>query len=623
MRFPYRMRKYQNEIVADINRILETKGNLVLEAGLGSGKTICALFPTLSYALDQGKKVLYITRTNSQQKQVIHELRMLGVPGMGIQGRHNLCPTFRGSGDLNRGSPDELSKLCIDRKNAVLKGDSGACAFYDNSLKIDEEEVRDELAKIPTVEEFSSFCRKRRLCAYELTKQFLDECRLVVAPYIFFLRPVIRKSLLEWMNVEPKDLILIVDEAHNLEEYLRELLTAELSVQGLSLAGREALEHGNQEVLDIFTTSDFCLLITNLIRKFANDYMREDDALLPRTVLEDELLLDIGTSKKLDQIIKNLLFHGEMIRELKRKRNELPRSHIFHLGSFLELWTKSDDEGYVKLVSDRKNPTLVLYCLDTRDATQVMRKCHGTIHMSGTLKPLEQYRDSMGLPEDTLLRAYPSPFPRDNKAIFYSDDVTTKYEEFRKEENLMLIRNHVKELSGLNRNTAVFFPSYDALDEFEDLREAMGKTVFVETRGAGQEELIDTINRFKTSRNSMFFGVIGGRLCEGIDFPDQELEVVVLVGIPYPKPSARQRALVLYYDLKFRSGWEYAVRAPTTRKMNQAIGRLIRKEDDRGVAIILDRRAKGFGDEMTGLKRLGDGLSDIEGFLTRRLPSSS
>jgi DNA excision repair protein ERCC-2 len=236
---------------------------------------------------------------------------------------------------------------------------------------------------------------------------------------------------------------------------------------------------------------------------------------------------------------------------------------------------------------------------------------------------LEQYRDSIGLPEDTLLRVYPSPFPPENKVIFYTDDVTTKYEEFRKRENIMLIRKHVESLSGLKRNTAIFFPSYDALDEFEDLRNSIGKKVFVETKGAGQEELIETINRFKTSRNSMFFGIIGGRLSEGIDFPDQELEVVVLVGIPYPKPSARQRALVLYYDLKFRKGWEYAVRAPTTRRMNQAIGRLIRREDDRGVAIILDRRAKGFGDEMNGLRRLRDGLSDIEGFFTRRLPSSS
>jgi DNA excision repair protein ERCC-2 len=623
MRFPYPMRKFQDEIVADIEGILETEGNLVLEAGLGSGKTVCALFPTLSYAIEHGKKVLYITRTNSQQKQVIHELRMLGVQGMGMQGRHNLCPIFRDSSDLSRGRPDELSKLCIDRKNAVLKGDSNACSFYNNSLKVDEEDIRRELEKIPTVEEFSAYCRKGRLCAYELTKQFLDECKLVVAPYIFFLRPVIRKSLLEWMNVEPKDLILIVDEAHNLEEYLRELLTAELSVNGLSLAGKEALEQGNEEVLDIFTTSDFCLLMSNLLRKFVNEYMREDDALLPRTALEDDLLLDVGTSKKLEQIIKNLIFQGEMIRELKRKRNELPRSHIFHLGAFLELWTKADDEGYVKLISDRKNPTLELYCLDTREATRVMRKCHATVHMSGTLKPLEQYRDSIGLPEDTLLRVYPSPFPPENKVIFYTDDVTTKYEEFRKRENIMLIRKHVESLSGLKRNTAIFFPSYDALDEFEDLRNSIGKKVFVETKGAGQEELIETINRFKTSRNSMFFGIIGGRLSEGIDFPDQELEVVVLVGIPYPKPSARQRALVLYYDLKFRKGWEYAVRAPTTRRMNQAIGRLIRREDDRGVAIILDRRAKGFGDEMNGLRRLRDGLSDIEGFFTRRLPSSS
>ena len=34
-----------------------------------------------------------------------------------------------------------------------------------------------------------------------------------------------------------------------------------------------------------------------------------------------------------------------------------------------------------------------------------------------------------------------------------------------------------------------------------------------------------------------------------------------------------------------------AVKVPAVRKMRQAIGRLIRSETDRGVAVILDRRA--------------------------------
>jgi DNA excision repair protein ERCC-2 len=549
---------------------------------------------------------------------VIHELRKINIFGMGIQGRHNLCPIFMKNEELKNGKPDELSKLCIDRKNAVLKEDADACRYFHNSLKIEEGKIKSVLEGIPTVEEFSVYFRDRGLCAYELIKQFLSECHLVVAPYVYFLNPVIRKSLLEWMNVELKDVILIVDEAHNLEGYLRDLLTAQLSVKGLSLAGREALEHGNQEVLDIFTTADLCLLISNLINKFSDEYIGEEDALLPRSALEDELLLDIGTSRKLDILTKNLLLFGETIRELRRKNGRLPRSHIYHIGSFLNIWTNSDDECYVKLISDRKNPTLQLYCVDPREATAVMKSCHSTIHMSGTLRPLEEYRDSIGLPDDTILREYPSPFPAENCAIFYANDVTTKYEEFKDDDNRKRLRKHILNISKVKKNTAFFFPSHDIMNEFLDTKHESDKSIFVEKRGIGQEELVSALSRFKLSRNSTIFGVMGGRICEGIDFPDEELEMVVIVGIPYPKPSAKQKALVMYYDLKFKKGWEYTVHAPTARRIRQAIGRLIRRENDRGLAVILDRRAKSFSKELDNIKKLDSRMSEIEDFFTPR-----
>ena len=96
----------------------------------------------------------------------------------------------------------------------------------------------------------------------------------------------------------------------------------------------------------------------------------------------------------------------------------------------------------------------------------------------------------------------------------------------------------------------------------------------------------------------MLFSVMGGRISEGIDFPDKELQLAVIIGLPYPQPTAKQRALMHYYERKFRKGWEYTVKAPTRRKMLQAIGRLIRTETDVGAAVILDRRAKQFADRI-------------------------
>jgi len=617
VQFPYPYRKYQKDITENIGRAVENGSHLALEAGLGSGKTVCALYPSLSYSTANGKKVLYLTRTNSQQRQVIHELRKLNVLGMGIQGRQNLCPLFKGREELKHGSSEELSKLCSDRKKKVFQGDFSACPYFSKTLIADEKKIKKKLGKIPTVEEFSAYCRQRNLCAYELTKRFLVDCSLIVAPYIYFFNPQIRKSLLEWVGVGLEDIVLIVDEAHNLPDYARNMLTVQMSVQGLNSAANEAPKYGDQEVFNGLKTTAFCRLLLKIINKISEEYLMEDDALIPWSALKDDLLSELGASKKLERLIKNLLVYGEIVRENKRKRGRLPRSHIHHVGSFLESWLGVDEESYVRLVSDSKNPTLQLYCLDPREATGVIKKCHSSVHMSGTLHPLEEYRDSVGLPEDTDLKRYPSPFPPENRALFYLDDVTTKFEEFRKDENLSRLKKWIKLLSRVEKNTAFFFPSYEVMSEFLGLKRETNKRIFVESRGIKQDELINTIKKFKNSRNSLLFGVMGGRISEGIDFPDEELEIVVIVGIPYPKPSAKQKALVLYYDLKFNKGWEYVVRAPTIRKLRQTIGRLIRKEDDLGLAVILDKRASNFKVELEGAKKIHEPMSKINDFFTR------
>jgi DNA excision repair protein ERCC-2 len=135
-----------------------------------------------------------------------------------------------------------------------------------------------------------------------------------------------------------------------------------------------------------------------------------------------------------------------------------------------------------------------------------------------------------------------------------------------------------------------------------------------------QSALMDIVNDFKSlgtedGKCATLFSVIGGRISEGMDFPAEELEIALIVGIPYPKPTARQRGLQRYYELKFRKGWEYTVEAPTARKLLQSIGRLIRDENDKGIAVILDRRAIRFKKYIKDLYKSNNLINDIEKFI--------
>jgi len=115
----------------------------------------------------------------------------------------------------------------------------------------------------------------------------------------------------------------------------------------------------------------------------------------------------------------------------------------------------------------------------------------------------------------------------------------------------------------------------------------------------------------------VLFAVMGGRISEGIDFPEDELELAIVVGIPFPRPTAKQRALLHYYELKFRKGWEYTVKGPAIRKLQQAIGRLIRTERDVGAALVLDRRICQFADRLE-VVATDHPLQDIQQFFRDR-----
>ena len=301
---------------------------------------------------------------------------------------------------------------------------------------------------LPYAEEFISHCEHKHLCPYEVNKDIVRDSILVVTPYIYVFNPVIRNMLLDWLGVGEEDVILVVDEAHNLPDYIRDLLSSQLSYWMLKNCIEEAKIFGdpslsNTEVsvsklcktlsaiiMDLRDTYIYNMLEGSGVRVVDNDY---SDAVLPSHEFEAEVLSRLGvTSTQLNQIIDDLQVYGEKIQEYKQQKGKLPRSYIHSLGVFLEFWMNLDSNQYAKLIVDAsqgRNPRIEAFCLDPSLGASIVLKFHSSIHMSGTLRPLEEYRDSLGLPEDTVLATFPSPFPRNNCRILYVGAVTTKYED--------------------------------------------------------------------------------------------------------------------------------------------------------------------------------------------------
>ena len=599
--FPYTPRSSQNEFTEFVNSCVNKGIPCIIESGTGTGKTICSLAGALPYVLEKGKKLVYLTRTASQQKQAILELRKISeirkIFAMGIQGRSaSTCPMIRTDPELMSGSPEELSKFCSEFKKRT--GTDRGCRFYDNILRTDVNEHTEFCrSAMPTADEFTDRMTSLELCPYEMMKRLIHNADVVIAPYHFLFVPGTRERFLGWMNVPLRNIVMIVDEAHNLPDHLREVMTSRYTMRALDLAEKEAIDRNDPEVSNGISATDVMNALRKLIYQAKEEYLVDEDGLLPPYFIEDGLMEELNvTSVKIRTICKTMIEHGEVIAEQKKMNGKLPRSYLRSLGMFILFWLGSEDEVYVKLIIG-EDTSLEAFCMDPYEAAEPLRICHSSIHMSGTLEPLSEYQNVLGL-EDAELRCFPSPFDPCNLMTIHATDVTTKYEEMKQDASMIpRMEDHlIRTINSVKKNTAVFFPSYSLMDVMvkDGIISRTERKVFTERKGMSNTEHQNMLDSFRSSGDGILFAVSGGRISEGIDFPGKDMELAILVGMPFSRPGAKQNALIRYYDIRSGNGWDHAVISPATRKMRQSIGRLIRSENDIGAAVILDKRAAAY-----------------------------
>lgn len=564
-----------------------------------------------------------------------------------MQGRSNMCLLAREDPDIGNGTSEELSKFCSNQKKLAASNKNKGCRYYRNYIgdkqKIDSI-VEWTKNNLPTAEEFIEFCEKKAVCPYEINKMMIREAVVVVVPYVYVFDKTIRIMLFDWLSVSDDDIILIVDEAHNLPNYIRDLFSAQLSMWMLNSCVLEAKKFGDPKLSGgKVSVSKFCKMLIEIISVLRDTYVYgilengirtnayvKNDAFIPSHELESEIMSRLKiTSKTLHDIVSDLAAYGEKIQEYQQKEGKLPRSYLHKLGAFLEFWIHVEMDQYIKLVVDSsggKNPHIEAYCLDPSIGTGIINEFHSSIHMSGTLEPLEEYRDSLGLSKETELVFYSSPFSKENRKIFFVKDVTTRYDEIARDKKIVpRMWQHITNICNtFPKNIMVCFPSFNTLSLFQNKGsfDDIKRCLYVEEQSMSQSDLMDLVTSFKScglenGSGAALFSVMGGRISEGMDFPAEQLEIAVIVGIPYPKPTARQRGLQKYYDFKFGKGWEYTVNAPAARKLLQSIGRLIRDENDRGVAVILDKRAPRFSQYIRDMRESRDILDDIHMFMKK------
>ncbi len=580
--FPYsKVRDIQNTMISDVYSAIKNKKHIIMHAPTGIGKTIAVLAPALSFAMKNNLTIFFLTSRQTQHKIVVDTLKQIkqkfsiDLECADVIGKKWMCL----QNGIEAMSSSSFHEYCKSLR------EEGNCEFYLNTRlqnlqpTINAKKSIEELKVIGPchVHNFIDEGKSKKLCPYELAILTANNAKVIIADYYYIFNASIRNSFLTKIKKDLKDIIIIVDEAHNLPGRIRELLTQKTSSLMIENAKKEAKKYNREETVENLEIAE------NALFELAKDV--DDEATISKISFFDA----INKTKKYEDVLAELAFAGEEIRDFQKK------SFVLSVAKFLEAWLGSDI-GFGRIlkkeIMDKKPKVNLTYrCLDpSLAAKDVIEKSYSTILMSGTLTPTSMYKDILGFKNNVVEKEYNSPFPKKNRLNLIIPKTTTKFVERNHKQFAEIAKVCGEILNLIHGNSAIFFPSYDLMQNIgEFIKKETKKPIFMEKSNLTKQQKETLLATFKNNKETVLLGTSTGSFGEGIDMPGV-LQAVMIVGLPLNKPDIEAKLLIEYYDDKFGKGFEYGYVLPAITKCLQNAGRCIRSETDKGAIIFLDER---------------------------------
>ncbi len=565
--FPFKnIREGQKEFKKDATAAFEEKKILIAHAPTGIGKTAAVLPPAVK-AKTKDQKVFFLTSKQSQHSIAIETVKKMpsSVNATDVISKKHMCPR-------------EESKLPypVFEEFCSEKGQS-KCNLFNKQMSKVVESLRNDTKH---VSEIVDFCRSANVCPHKAALLAGKESDLIVCDYNYIFSDI-RDRIFELLEIELKDVLLIVDEAHNLPGRIRGNLEEKLSKALLDEAFN--LIQGYSSPL-----ASFMSRLSTELDEEVRQKKRIDKRFLDEKI-EKALKGGLTQFESLDELLADL---GMVARDIIEK--DPSATAPMYVYSFLDTWREEGKEVFRSVEPDP--PTIEIGLLDpAKYSKEVFSKINSAVMMSGTLHPGEMYADLLGINDKkTHIKTYETPFPKENRKIVSVDHVTTAY----KERGLNMYQAYANSIADVANNTqgnvAVFFPSYSLMNHIVDRLGMvhLKKEMKIEERTHSKREKKEMVESLKRSNNKLLLGVQGGSLSEGIDYKNNILSSVIIAGIPFPPPTLKLKSLEDYYAEKFgkEKGYSYARIYPAMNSVLQAAGRPIRSKKDRALIVLMDKR---------------------------------
>src|SRR5574344_1257065 len=674
----YEERPTQIELLKKICEAFNDSKIGVFEAGTGVGKSYAYLIPAMIWALENKERVIISTGTINLQQQLVEKdipaaQKIIGRPVKAVllKGRQNyICMRRLADAASDRdlfSEETEIFDRIVDWAKTSSTGTKTDLTFVPPENLWNRINSESDAC-------MGARCQYREQCfVMKVRKEAADANLIVVNHHLLFADIESRMNGVGYDDtaVLPPYHRIIFDEAHGIEDsatsFFSESITRYKVMKQLNLMYR--MRHGSMtgflmQVSALSKTDDFSDKAEAAVNAIKQNLLELDDTSLQTMDNETTSRLYEATAEQfapvlqvLDRLRSSLGAFTGLVREVLEGIGEddkdVPsvweaKTVLHRLEDIISLcksyceWNEKEDTVFwmqkQRMPPRQKGDEIVNFVQFNQtplDIAPLMNMgvfepigtvvCTSATLKTGTTFDFWMRRNGLYfVGDDRIMQGeFASPFPYRTNMIFAvpSDAPEPKSPEFQQ-----WIEDAIPRLIvAAGGRTLVLFTSYDSLKSTYQAARLYLRSAPFELLKQGDDARFRLLEHFKDDRSSVLFAT--DSFWEGVDVPGDSLSQVIMVKLPFAVPNdpvfaARGEAI----EKKCGSSFMELSVPQAVIKFRQGFGRLIRRSDDKGVVVVLDRRiveqryGRQFTNSVPMTRRMFNPLTDIVAAVEKFLP---
>jgi ATP-dependent DNA helicase DinG len=619
----YEPRPEQLAMTSAVEKGLQERKHLVVEAGTGVGKSFAYLVPAILYVTDPNhngpqRRIVVATHTISLQEQLIkkdipflNQLIPREFSTVLVKGRGNYLSKRRLRIAAERGKNLFSSSQEEDHFREIIRwaGETEDGSLSDLPFR-PSRSVWDEVAS-DSGNCLGRSCPTHEQCFYFRARRRMENAQLLIVNHALFFSDLALRA--RDVQILPSYDTVIFDEAHMLPSVASEHLGLQVTSGQVEYTLQKLYsENGGRGLLSHFDLIELQPLAARC-QQLAAEFFSELRQHFANDQSEAVRIRSANTAS--NTFAEQLYYLGETIvaraaglsDESTRQDLSSAGNRLKALGGDIRSWLRQVSQDAVYWVEQnsgrRGNPRISMHAAPLDIGPILREHLFGEIPCviltSATLATSNQkaddaftfFKSQVGLTQvDTLQVGSPFNYSEQAELVLVEDmpDPTIPGSDYEKQ-CIRLIERYVDRYDG---HAFVLFTSYSMLrsvvSRMTAWMAANNLAIYNQAEGGGRTQLLEN---FKENPRGVLFGT--DSFWQGVDVPGEALQLVVITRIPFSVPDRPLMAARM--DAMRESGGNpfYDFQIPEAIiKLRQGFGRLIRSRRDRGTVVILDPRVR-------------------------------